>query len=174
MRGRIELNRDLEPAPFPATVMSELCQHALDTAPEECCGLVTGTAANRFEHSHRITNVMTKMHLGDALAFPRDARHAYYMAEVEYLRAQKEAEAHGRVVTAVYHSHVGAGAYLSEEDLGYAEHPLFPFPGAAQIVIGVVSDRGTDRIKEAALFEIDPASGGFSEAGGRLLEVGES
>ena len=157
--------------PFPATVMSELCQHALDTAPEECCGLVTGTAANRFQRTHRITNVMTRMHLGDALAFPRDARHAYYMAEVEYLKAQKEAEALGETVTAVYHSHVGAGAYLSEEDLGYAEHPLFPFPGASQIVIAVVSDKGSDRVKEAAIFEIDAATGGFRQDGGRLLVV---
>lgn len=174
VRARIELNRNLEPAPFSAAVMSELCQHALDTAPEECCGLVTGTAANRFERSYRVTNVMTKMHLGDALAFPRDARHAYYMAEIEYLRAQKDAEADGQTVTAVYHSHVGAGAYLSEEDLGYAEHPLFPFPGASQIVIAVMSDRGADRVKEAALFELDVATGGFSEAGGRMLEVVEA
>jgi len=167
VRARIELNRNLEPVPFPATVMGELCRHALDTAPEECCGLVIGTEDNRFERMVRITNVMTKMHLSDALAFPRDARHAYYMAELEYLDAQKEAEARGQTVTAVYHSHVGAGAYLSEEDLGYAEHPLFPFPGAAQIVISVLSDR----VEEAAIFEMDHAAGGFPSEGGRPLEV---
>ena len=40
-------------------------------------------------------------------------------------------------MTAVYHSHVDVGAYLSELDLEYAEHALFPFPGADQIVIAV-------------------------------------
>ena len=170
MRGRIELNRDLEPVPLPASVLNELCRHALDTAPEECCGLVTGTPARRFQGVYRITNVMTRMHVSDAVAFPRNAHHAYYMSEIEYLRAQKDAEAKGQRVTAVYHSHVGAGAYLSEEDLGYAEHPLFPFPGAAQIVISILAGR----INEAAIFEMDASLGGFPEKGGRLLEVIDS
>jgi len=167
VRDRLELNRDLDPVPFPASVLSELCQHALDTAPEECCGLVSGNAAQRFGRAARITNVVNKMHLAEPLAFPRDARHAYYMAEVEYLQAQKEAEARGDAITAVYHSHVDAGAYLSEEDLAYAEHPLFPFPGAAQIVISVLAGR----VEEAAIFEIDRLTGGFPAAGGRLLVV---
>lgn len=167
MRDRLELNRDLDPVPFPASVLSELCQHALDSAPEECCGLVSGNAARRFGRAARITNVVNKMHLAEPLAFPRDARHAYYMAEVEYLQAQKEAEVRGDAITAVYHSHVDAGAYLSEEDLAYAEHPLFPFPGAAQIVISVLAGR----VEEAAIFEVDPLTGGFPAAGGRLLVV---
>jgi len=167
VRARIELNRNLEPVPCPAPVLSELCNHAVDTAPEECCGLVTGTPTDPFRHVHRITNVMTKMHLGDPVAFPRDAHHAYYMAEIEYLLAQKQAEARGETVTAVYHSHVDAGAYLSVEDLAYAEHPLFPFPGAAQIVLSVLGGR----VKEAAIFEIDETTGTFPAQGGRPLEV---
>jgi len=150
-------------------VLSELCNHALDTAPEECCGLVTGTAAQRFRNVYRITNVMTKMHLADAVAFPRDARHAYYMAEIEYLRAQQHAESKGETVTAVYHSHVEAGAYLSAEDLAYAEHALFPFPGAAQIVLSVLGGR----VDESAIFEVSRATGTFAPRSGRLLEVDE-
>jgi proteasome lid subunit RPN8/RPN11 len=169
VRARVELNRNLDPVPFPAAVLNELCSHALGAAPEECCGLVTGTQAERFQQVHRITNVMTKMHLADATLFRRDAHHAYYMAETEYLRAQKEAESRGQTVTAVYHSHVEAGAYLSEEDLVYAENPLFPFPRAAQIVLSIVAGR----IKEAAIFDIDPSIGGFPVNGGRLLEVVE-
>lgn len=170
MRARVELNRNLGPVPCPAPVLSELCNHALETAPEECCGLIVGSGRQRFEQVHRITNVMTRMHLADPLAFPRDARHAYYMAELEYLVAQKDAEARGRTVTAVYHSHVEAGAYLSQEDLAYAEHPLFPFPRAAQIVVSVLGGR----VKEAAIFEIDPATGTFRQPGGRPLGVVES
>lgn len=169
MRARVELNQNLGPVPFPAAVLNELCSHALAAAPEECCGLVTGTRSERFQQVYRITNVMTKMHLADAAVFRRDARHAYYMAEIEYLRAQKDAEAHGQRVTAVYHSHVEAGAYLSEEDLVYAESPLFPFSHAAQIVLSILAGR----VKEAAIFDIDPSIGGFPVNGGRLLEVVE-
>jgi proteasome lid subunit RPN8/RPN11 len=59
------------------------------------------------------------------------------MSEHDYLKAVQEAEAAGARVTAVYHSHVGAGAYLSPMDLEFAEQPLFPFPEADQIVIPV-------------------------------------
>ena len=59
------------------------------------------------------------------------------MNEGDYAHAQALAEAAGDEVTAVYHSHVDVGAYLSELDLEYAEHALFPFPTADQIVIAV-------------------------------------
>ena len=172
MRRRIELNQDLPEVAIPSAVMHELCSHALGAAPEECCGLVTGTKEESFRSVHRITNVMTKKHLADPVAFPRDAREAYYMSEVEYLRAQQEAESRGERVTAVYHSHVGTGVYLSEEDRAFAEHPLFPFPAAAQIVLSVV----TERLVEGGIFQIDPQAGPgiFDERGGRRLVVSES
>jgi len=141
----------------------------MDAVPEECCGLITGSDEEKFESVWRISNAMTRMHVADEETFPRDARTAYYMAEVEYLQAQKDAEARGESVTAVYHSHVNADAYLSAEDRVYAESPLFPFPGALQIVLSVVGGR----VKDAAIFEIDPESGRFTSEGGRLLEDAE-
>ena len=44
-------------------------------------------------------------------------------------------------VTAVYHSHVGAGAYLSEMDLEYAENEFFPFPESDQLVVAVLDSK---------------------------------
>lgn len=147
--------------------MQELCSHALDTDPEECCGLITGDAAECFRHVWRVSNVMNTMHASDPAIFPRGARHAYYMSETEYLHAISEAEFRGEQVKAVYHSHVEAPAYLSAEDIAYAVNPLFPFPEALQIVLGVA--RG--RIEEAAIFEREGALGEFSPEGGRLLKV---
>jgi proteasome lid subunit RPN8/RPN11 len=89
------------------------------------------------------------------------------MSEIEYQRAQRQAEEAGDVITAVYHSHVGADAYLSEDDLAYAEHPLFPFPGATQIVLSLLAGR----VEAAAVFEMDRETGEFGSEGGRLLEV---
>ena len=86
------------------------------------------------------------------------------------LAAQKEAEARGERVTALYHSHVDADAYLSAEDLTYAESPLFPFPGALQIVLSVMGDR----VKDTVLFEMDPELGLFSPGCGRLLQAQEA
>jgi proteasome lid subunit RPN8/RPN11 len=105
------------------------------------------------------------MHVADPAAFPRDARHAYYMSEVEYLRALGEAEAKGEQVAAVYHSHVGQGCYLSQDDLAFASHPLFPFPEADQIVISLLDGK----VDEVGLFEPSAsAAAGFTS---RRLEA---
>lgn len=162
---RIELDSKLEAGLMPAEVLHEICRHALDVAPEECCGFVFGDEQNRFLRSIRITNIMTKMHLEDPKAFPRDARFAYYMAETEYQRALEEAEARSERVTAVYHSHVAEDCYLSADDLAFAEHPLFPLPEASQIVVSVLADR----IETVGLFERVGAEGNVFQ--GRLLEA---
>jgi proteasome lid subunit RPN8/RPN11 len=122
---------------IPADVLDELYKHAVEAAPDECCGLIVGDEVRRYRQVHRCRNDMTAKHQGDPVAFPRDARTAFYMNEHDYMTVQKGAAGTGRQVTAVYHSHVGAGAYLSEMDLAYAESELFPFPGADQIVVPV-------------------------------------
>jgi proteasome lid subunit RPN8/RPN11 len=164
---RIEVDVSAAPVSIPGRVLNELCTHALETRPEECCGLLTGVGGNPFRSVHRCRNTMTRQHQGDPDAYPRDGTQAYYMSEVDYLRAQKEAESCGEEVTAVYHSHVAAGVYLSEMDQDFANHELFPFPMAAQIVLAVGA-QPVDRILSAGIFERDP--GGHFR--GRTLEAG--
>jgi len=148
MQGRIDVDDSLTPIGLPAPLLHELCNHALETMPEECCGLVLGDASRRYQQLFRCRNEMTALHQKDPIAHPRDGRAAFYMSEHDYLKALEEAEAAGMSVTAVYHSHVGAGAYLSEMDLEYAAQPLFPFPDADQIVLPVY-DR---TVRQAAIF----------------------
>ena len=162
---RVDLDPELGSLLIPNAVLHEICQHALDVVPEECCGLVLGTQEVRFRRAVRITNVMTRMHVADPRAFPRDARHAYYMSEVEYLRAIEEASATGERVSGVYHSHFGQGCYLSRDDLAFAEHPLFPFPGAAQFVISLLGQQ----IREVGVFE--PVVDGTKRYMGRRVEA---
>ncbi|NIP98690.1 MAG: hypothetical protein GWO24_36890, partial [Akkermansiaceae bacterium] len=70
--------------------------------------------------------------------FPRDGETAFYMNEGDYVRAIEHAREKGETITAVYHSHVGAGAYFSELDQAFANQQLFPFPDALHFVISVV------------------------------------
>jgi len=45
-----------ESAVLSGRVLNEMCTHALETRPEECCGLVSGspdTPRSRFLHVHR-------------------------------------------------------------------------------------------------------------------------
>ncbi len=57
---------------------------------------------------------------------------------------RREADTRHETVSAVYHSHFGQGCYLSQDDLAFAAHPLFPFPDAAQIVVSVLGERVQD------------------------------
>jgi proteasome lid subunit RPN8/RPN11 len=134
---RIELSTEAEPLAIPGRVLNEMCAHALEAQPEECCGLVTGSGSDRFRTVYRCRNDMTMRHRTDPAQFPRDGREAFYMSETDLMRALADAESRGEEVTAVYHSHVGADAYLSEMDQAFLAQELFPFPNAAQVVIGV-------------------------------------
>jgi proteasome lid subunit RPN8/RPN11 len=125
-----------------------MMNHALETGPEECCGLIVGDARERFRHLVRCRNEMTERHNSDPRSYPRDNRTGFYMNPIEVQQVQRAAEEGGVQVTAVYHSHVGAGAYLSDLDLRHAEDELFLFPRADWIVLAVVENR----IGQVALF----------------------
>lgn len=137
MARRVDVDQTLAPVRMPARILHELYQHALETLPEECCGLVVGNSLERYRRVVRCRNDMTARHNEEPTVYPRDNRSGFYMNEHDLLKALREAEEAGEIVTAVYHSHVGAGPYLSELDLAYAEHAGFPFPDADQIVVAV-------------------------------------
>jgi proteasome lid subunit RPN8/RPN11 len=137
MRERVGVDEKLPPVAIPALILNELYRHALDTQPEECCGLIVGDEIDRFQRLEACRNEMTQRHQADPVAYPRDGCEAFYMTETDYMRAEARAESSGLKVTAVYHSHVGSAVYLSAMDLAYAESGLFPFPGADQIVVSL-------------------------------------
>jgi len=155
--AHIEVRSERPAVRLPGLLVNELCAHALEAVPEECCGLITGGADVRFRELHRCRNEMTARHRQEPEQYPRDGREAYWMSELDYLQVLERVEPSGDRVTAVYHSHVGAGVYLSEMDQQFANAPLFPFPDAAQIVLGVWEGRVT----HAGLFERDARTGQF-------------
>ena len=148
MDGRIDVDPRLPPVTLPGRLLNEICSHARETFPEECCGLLTGDSRERFRSAYRCRNDMSLLHERDPAVYPRDAREAFHMNEADYLRVMERARDVGEAVSGVYHSHVGAGAYFSELDQGYASQDLFPFPRADHVVISIV-DR---KVKELAAF----------------------
>jgi proteasome lid subunit RPN8/RPN11 len=146
---------------IPAAILHEMMKHALEARPEECCGLIVGDAQEPFRFVHRCRNEMTARHNKEPLVFPRDNHSAFYMSDGDIEMVQREAERSGMRVTAVYHSHVGAGAYLSEMDLEFAERERSRFPDADWIVLAIFERS----VREVALFR--PASNGFE---GRAVE----
>jgi len=155
--GRIDVDETLPSIEVPRQILNELYSHALETLPEECCGLIVGNEQNRFVRFVRCRNEMTRQHREDRIAYPRDGRHAFLMNGLDYMRVIDETHARGEIVTAVYHSHVNAGAYLSEMDREYAESELFPFPGADQVVVSVVDSK----VDSVAFFRRDAKNATF-------------
>ncbi len=164
MSGHVEVNPKLASVVVPGRLLNEICTHALESHPEECCGLLTGKREGRFDAVHRCRNEMTRLHRQDPVAHPRGGERAFHMNEYDYMRVQEEADAAGRRVIGVYHSHLEAGAYFSEDDQKSALQELYPFPKVDHIVISVV-DRA---VKEVAAFRWVPGAGCFE---GRTLMV---
>jgi adenylyltransferase/sulfurtransferase len=160
--GRIDVNRTLAPVVLSARLLNTLCEHARETHPEECCGLLTGRTFGAFEGAHRCRNEMTRLHQRAPHLHPRNGEKAFHMNEADLLRVVAEAEARQQLVTGVYHSHADAGAYFSELDQEYARQPGFPFPLAQHLVISVVDGV----VGESALFRRCDEPPGFE---GRVL-----
>ena len=158
VRRRIVPQSDLSPIEIHGVLLNELYAHALEADPEECCGLITGTKALRFGRAHKCRNDMTRLHDGDPVVYPRDGRQAFHMNEMDYMSVDREAQARGEWVTAVYHSHVdvSAGVYFSEMDQNFASQPLFPFPDASHVVLSVC-----DRVVTTGVFACNRDTGLF-------------
>jgi proteasome lid subunit RPN8/RPN11 len=150
----VELDAELAPLEMPRDVFHELCEHARNAHPEECCGLIFGTPDRRFARVVRCRNEMNQRHAEDSERYPRDNRTGFWMSQIDYGKALEKYELFGERVTAVYHSHVDCGVYLSEHDLDYAEPGVFP--DADQIVISVRSEtvggREEGRFEDAGIF----------------------
>ena len=164
MTEHVEVNPKLTPILIPGRLLNEICTHALESHPEECCGLLTGRRAGHFDAVHRCRNEMTRLHRQDPVAYPRGGQGAFHMSELDYMRVQKEAETAGERVTGIYHSHVEAAAYFSDLDQEFALQELFPFPKVDHIVVSVMERA----VKGVAAFRWIPSEGRFE---GRTLVV---
>ena len=161
MRRRVDVDPANPRVTVPRRVLNELFAHALEVLPEECCGLIFGDDNRRFRRVVRCRNEMTRRHGEDPMRFPRDGREAYYMNAGDCQAALEQAEQVGERVTAIYHSHVEVGAYLSEKDLEFADAERFPFADADQIVVSV----SEGKVGPLALFQRNEQSGIYSGHG---------
>jgi len=162
VRERIEIDPQAPPVHVSGRMLNELCAHALEALPEECCGLISGDARVRYHHVHRCRNEMTQRHRLDPMTYPRDGTQAFVMNELDCLRVAEQTRENAEHVTAIYHSHVNFGLYFSDLDQKFVLNSAFPFPGADHIVISVVEQR----VRGLGMFEHNPATGTFR---GRVL-----
>ncbi len=115
-------------------------EHALKEYPDECCGIITGDSRRQTVHLCR--NIQNRLHAGDPLRYPRDARTAYVIDRGEFDSIISSARRKGEGIIAFYHSHTEHEAYFSEED--FAAQTVFgepEFPDALHVVISVMNGK---------------------------------
>ena len=81
MSRRVDVDDKAPPVAIPGRIFAELRQHAWDTLPEECCGLIIGDEVERYQRVVRCHNDMNQRHTDDPRSFPRDAKTAFWMRE---------------------------------------------------------------------------------------------
>jgi proteasome lid subunit RPN8/RPN11 len=118
------------------TTLAELRAHALETYPDECCGVVLDAGGTQVVV--RMRNIQDEMNARDPARFPRRAPTAYYPHPTDLKAVLDRGESPGHELTAFYHSHPDHGAYFSEEDIAQATPFGEPsYPDVLQIVISV-------------------------------------
>ena len=149
-----------------AAVMAELEAHALSSYPSECCGFVSGPAAEpaQLNASVRELNEADKYHKLDPATFPRTSRTYFKINELRAAKAFDAGEKSGQPIKVIYHSHCDAGAYFSQEDAAtFASDKLLMWP-CAFIVVSVQGGKiaghklwvhvpGTNDFRESTLAE---------------------
>ena len=127
--------------------LEEMIAHALEDAPNECCGMV----AARDGEAVRVYRAV------NAAASPR----RYEVDPRDQLRFHEEIEHEGLSLGAIYHSHTRSEPYPSQTDINLALTPDGGeelWPGTVYVIVGLAQDE-----PEVRAFRIVP--------GGQVNEV---
>jgi proteasome lid subunit RPN8/RPN11 len=107
---------------IPQRLVDEIIQHALEDAPNECCGIVAGTAGGATR-VHRARN-----------AFGSPLR--YEVHPQDLFRITTEIDERGEEVVGIYHSHTQSAAYPSQTDVNLATG----WPDPVYLICSVAGD----------------------------------
>lgn len=150
----------MNPKTIPPQFLQQIFKQAEREYPNESCGMILGPRKIKDGLStlRPCRNVQDTYHVQDPKNFPRPARIAYFIDPKELLAVQKEARAKDEEIRVIYHSHVDAGAYFSEEDLRVAISEGEPaYPGVGYLVVSVMKGKAAD----CNLFRWDGVKGEF-------------
>lgn len=144
------------PILIPPRFLKTIFEQAEHDYPHECCGMILGPRGKKEELSRLrpCVNVQDDYHKRDPKNFPRTAEMAYFIEPRELLAIQKETRAAEEEIRVIYHSHVDASAYFSEEDTHIACPDGEPaYPGVDYLVVSVYKRKA----QESNLFTWDPS-----------------
>lgn len=134
IRGPIRITR---------AVQAAMRAHAAETYPSECCGFLTGPAADaaHVDQAERAVNEADRYHALDPERFPRTSTTYFKINEMKAGKAFDRGATSGRPVKVIYHSHCDAGKpgvrgdYFSAEDAAtFAQEGALMWPCAFVVV----------------------------------------
>ena len=97
-------------------VIGQMILHALEEDPQECCGVLLGSGDDEAIEFVRISNVA------------EDKERRYSMDPLEQSAAEQRADADGRSITGIFHSHTFSQAYPSTTDVRNAVNSMWTTP----------------------------------------------
>jgi proteasome lid subunit RPN8/RPN11 len=134
-------------AGLPKSMLQSIFKQAEQEYPHECCGMILGPRGKKGDLSRLrpCRNAQNEYHALDPENFSRDSRTAYFIDPKELLAVQKETRERNEEIRMIYHSHIDAGSYFSEEDMRIALAEGEPaYPGARYLVVSVVEGKAKD------------------------------
>jgi len=93
--------------------------HCLDGAPQEACGLLAGPDPGRSADADALACYPAHNAAASARLYTVEPR--------DHLLADRDAEAHGRQIIGVYHSHTYTAPYPSATDVAQAPDPSWHY-----------------------------------------------
>jgi proteasome lid subunit RPN8/RPN11 len=106
------------------THIGQIIAHARDSAPNECCGLVGGTADAVVETVYRIRNIALNPLV------------TYEAAPEDLFAAQRQMRERGEELIAIYHSHPRA----TNPEPSATDVRLAYYPSAVYLIVGLGND----------------------------------
>ena len=97
-------------------VIGQMILHALEEDPQECCGVLLGSGDDEAIEFVRISNVA------------EDKERRYSMDPLEQSAAEQRADADGKSITGIFHSHTFSQAYPSTTDVRNAVNSMWTTP----------------------------------------------
>ncbi|HEY5648757.1 MAG TPA: M67 family metallopeptidase [Nitrospiria bacterium] len=105
---------------IPKTIVQKIISHARSTAPNECCGLLTGRDGT-VERHYPLTNI-------------ENSPVSYMIDPKEQFQVFKEMRTDKNELIAIYHSHPATEAYPSATDVRLAF-----YPDSAYIIVSLMN-----------------------------------
>ena len=130
---------------IPEPMLKSIFVQAEKEYPHECCGMIMESVETSTLRLCPCQNAQDMYHQLDPTNFPRTSETAYFIDSGQLFKIQKKARENREKIKIIYHSHINAGAYFSEEDTRIALSEGEPvYSGVEYLVVSVVQGKVSD------------------------------